>query len=82
MNNLLSYCGLVDTKIRSSDKDLPEKVFQPKRRINVKILRVMVLHTSPNQEQFIKEKIQQKNLFKIIVTIPIIHIQESHKVPY
>ena len=23
MNNLLSYCGLVDTKIRASDKDLP-----------------------------------------------------------
>ena len=23
MNNLLSYCGLVDAKIRSSDKDLP-----------------------------------------------------------
>ena len=75
MNNLLSYCGLVDTKIRSSDKDLPEKVFQPKRRINVKILRIMV-HTSP------KKKKTAKNLSKIIVTIPIIHIQESHKVPY
>ena len=25
MNNLLSYCGLVDTKIRASDKDLPLK---------------------------------------------------------
>ena len=23
MNNLLSYCGLVDGKIRASDKDLP-----------------------------------------------------------
>ena len=23
MNNLLSYCGLIDTKIRASDKDLP-----------------------------------------------------------
>ena len=23
MNNLLSYCGLIDAKIRSSDKDLP-----------------------------------------------------------
>ena len=23
MNNLLSYCGLVDAKIRASDKDLP-----------------------------------------------------------
>ena len=25
MNNLLSYCGLVDAKIRTSDKDLPIK---------------------------------------------------------
>jgi len=23
MNNLLSYCGLVDAKIRADDKDLP-----------------------------------------------------------
>ena len=23
MNNLLSYCGLIDVKIRASDKDLP-----------------------------------------------------------
>ena len=23
MNNLLSYCGLIDEKIRASDKDLP-----------------------------------------------------------
>ena len=31
MNNLLSYCGLVDAKIRASDKDLSvqveEKIF-------------------------------------------------------
>ena len=25
MNNLLSYCGLLDAKIRASDKDLPIK---------------------------------------------------------
>ena len=28
MNNLLSYCGLVDAKIRASDKDLPVQLFQ------------------------------------------------------
>ena len=27
MNNLLSYCGLVDTRISASDKDLPVLVF-------------------------------------------------------
>ena len=26
MNNLLSYCGLNDAKIRASDKDLPVQV--------------------------------------------------------
>jgi hypothetical protein len=26
MNNLLSYCGLVNAKIRASEKDLPVKV--------------------------------------------------------
>ena len=29
MNNLLSYCGLVDAKIRASDKDLPVKTIFP-----------------------------------------------------
>ena len=29
MNNLSSYCGLVDAKIRASDKDLPVlKIFR------------------------------------------------------
>ena len=26
MNNLLSYCGLVDVRINASDKDLPVKI--------------------------------------------------------
>ena len=28
MNNLLIYCGLVDAKIRATDKDLPVKKYQ------------------------------------------------------
>ena len=28
MNNLLSYCGLIDAKIRASDKDLPVQKLQ------------------------------------------------------
>ena len=27
MNDLMSYCGLVDAKIRASDKDLPVTLF-------------------------------------------------------
>ena len=29
MNSLLSYCGLVDAKIRASDKDLPVNQILP-----------------------------------------------------
>ena len=32
MDNLLSYCGLADAKIRASDKDLPVPIlFKPSR---------------------------------------------------
>ena len=35
MNNLLSYCGLIDAKIRASDKDLPVfTIFLPRRRLD------------------------------------------------
>ena len=30
MNNMLSYCGLIDAKIRASDKDLPVMKIWPK----------------------------------------------------
>ena len=29
MNNLLSYCGLVDARISASEKDLPVRIFLP-----------------------------------------------------
>ena len=35
MNNLLSYCGLVDAKIRASDKDLPVTKDKMKRSMSV-----------------------------------------------
>ena len=31
MNNLLSYCGLVDAKIRASDNDLPVQYMKKKK---------------------------------------------------
>ena len=31
MSNQLSYCGLVDAKIRASDKDLPVPMYYVKR---------------------------------------------------
>ena len=40
MNNLSSYCGLVDAKIRASDKDLPVtkiKIFDDNREHNKKV---------------------------------------------
>ena len=38
MNNLLSYCGLVDAKIRATDKDLPV-------RSNVLSIQILEYHT-------------------------------------
>ena len=35
MNNLSSYCGLVDAKIRASDKDLPVQSHREERQIMV-----------------------------------------------
>ena len=34
MNNLLSYCGLVDARISASDKDLPVKVHEKEKQYN------------------------------------------------
>ena len=31
MNNLLTYCGLVDARIRASNKDLPVTVYEISR---------------------------------------------------
>ena len=36
MNNLLSYCGLVDARIRASNKDLPVSCFS-NPKINLKL---------------------------------------------
>ena len=40
MNNLLSYCGLIDAKIRASDKDLPvhRSVWKPQNTANYRKL--------------------------------------------
>ena len=36
MNNLSSYCGLVDTKIGASDKDLPVHLLQDRDQMLLK----------------------------------------------
>ena len=36
MNNLLSYCGLVDAKIRASDKDLPVQMLMKTKMLMLK----------------------------------------------
>ena len=49
MNNLSSYCGLVDAKIGASDKDLPvcvqkaEQIGNMSSEFNVYLLHVFVL---------------------------------------
>ena len=44
MNNLLSYCGLIDVKIRAFDKDLPVKV-NDALLINIKFHQKMCIYT-------------------------------------
>ena len=51
MNKLLSYCGLVDAKIRASDKDLPVKVGQ----ITVCICGALALRSNERASKFITQ---------------------------
>ena len=43
MNNLLSYCGLIDSRMSASDTDLPVRI----RFFRPRIAKVNLLHTSP-----------------------------------
>ena len=49
MNNLSSYCGLVDAKIRASDKDLPVQNMQL-RSMQVKFIALNLLQIHPGFE--------------------------------
>ena len=44
MNNLSSYCGLVDAKIRASDKDLPVTIYLalPENLVSGQILKSLL----------------------------------------
>ena len=57
MNNLLSYCGLIDTRIRASDKDLPVK--------NIIIFKVFtIIYLS--KAIFAESGIGQFSIFKLL----------------
>ena len=43
MNNLSSYCGLVDAKIRASDKDLPVREQMSSPNLHVFTLKFLAL---------------------------------------
>ena len=47
MNNLLPYCGLVDAKIRASDKALP---VQPKKRKKRKLKKIKLEKEGTDEE--------------------------------
>ena len=72
MNNLSSYCGLVDAKLRASDKDLPVLM------VLMKMLFILrnyhgVCHVSaypkneqnycPQKKPFVLKKVQTMSLF-------------------
>ena len=45
MNNLLSYCGLTDARMSTSEKDLPVKSIPPRERIGLRFLLQNFFHT-------------------------------------
>ena len=69
MNNLSSYCGLVDAKIRASDKDLPVLI------LNVYLFFCIPNYVKPNSknlaflteylDRIVIEKIGRKHLLSI-----------------
>ena len=57
MNNLLSYCGLINTRIRASNKDLPVKAAEVQEAFSNQeeiIKPTLPLEGSSNQEETIK----------------------------
>ena len=44
MNNLLSYCGLTDARIRASEKDLPVQLWQKLKNVCFKTLSIHKLY--------------------------------------
>ena len=44
MNDLLSYCGLTDARIRASEKDLPVQLWQKLKNVCFKTLSIHKLY--------------------------------------
>ena len=87
MSNMLSYCGLVDAKIRASDKDLPVDGSKTNRTNSTNLPRQLlgnstrpILYTSkfrndpnqyPNDPRFKKEV--DKRIYFLVTLFFIIH---------
>jgi hypothetical protein len=59
MNNLLSYCGLVDVRIIGSDKDLPvrkQKTKPPKTRQTTKLQKSKTQKKQKNETKWKTKK--------------------------
>ena len=50
MNNMSSYCGLVDAKIRASDKDLPVAAMLETQFYVLNIVKLCPHHKYHNQQ--------------------------------
>ena len=57
MNNLSSYCGLVDAKIRASDKDLPVTLLSLDRFFSE------LLEEASYFDLFVSESVDEMELF-------------------
>ena len=72
MNNLLTYCGLVDANIRASDKDLPVimlLIIAAEEAIAKGIRRVVALTGPEAVKALNKAKLLENELGKVTVVI-------------
>ena len=56
MNNLLSLCGLIDAKIKTSDKDLPVKKHSTNKEFSIRLQKTTkkcVANNGPNLDIFL-----------------------------
>ena len=67
MNKRLSYCGLVDSKIRASNKDLPVIVYP--LQINYEVLQILTRHVELDSADVKAKFVQVLKVFFFFSTL-------------
>ena len=94
MNNLLSYCGLVDAKIRASDKDLPVEGLNfallfynrttglcDRRKLNgldFRFLAILVIFSTINNAR--AQNIEDDDLYEVSISLKMAWMAQKTKI--